>query len=147
MELKLRHLKPAFGKKLLVEIDNDDIDRFQNKRKNDKASAREINMECAVLRMVLRKHERWHLLAPEYHPLPEREKPGKALTPDEIRRLLLAARKSRSQSLFPALMLLLNTGLRSSELRTMQLRQVDLIEHTITVGSRRLGRARAVWCP
>jgi integrase len=134
MELKLRHLKPAFGKKLLVEIDNDDIDRFQNKRKKDKASAREINMECAVLRMVLRKHKRWHLLAPEYHPLPEREKPGKALTADEVSRLLVAARKSRSQSLFPALVLLLNTGLRSSELRMMQWRQVDLIEHTITVG-------------
>jgi integrase len=135
MELKLRHLQGDFGKKLLLEIDNDDISRFQTKRKKAKASGREINMELAVLRMVLRKHNRGHLLAPQYKPMPEREKPGKALTEDEVSRLLAAAKKSRSQSLYPALVLLLNTGLRSSELRTMQWRQVDWIEHMLTVGA------------
>ena len=146
MELKLRHLgvliddkqklrlQEPFGKKLLLEIDNDAISRFQTKRKKEKASAREINMECAVLRMILRKNNRWHLLAPQYKPLRERETPGKALTPDEVSRLLAAARKSRSQSLYPALVLLLNTGLRSGELRTMQWRQVDWIEHMLMVG-------------
>jgi hypothetical protein len=39
------------------------------KRKKDGASAREINMGCAVLGMVLRKHKRWRLLASEYRPL------------------------------------------------------------------------------
>jgi integrase len=130
MTLKLRHLHPVFGKMLLVEVTSDDISRFQRKRKKDGASAREINMECAVLR----KHKRWHLLASEYRPLRERENPGKALTDDEVSRLLAAAKKSRSQSLYPALVLLLNTGLRSGELRTMKWRQADLIENTITVG-------------
>jgi integrase len=77
-------------------------------------------MEGAVIRMVLCKQRLWHLLAPHYGPLREREEVGKALTSDEITRLLAAARRSRSQSLCPALAQLLSNGLRSSELRTLQ---------------------------
>lgn len=64
----------------------------------------------------------------------EREDTGKALTPDEVHRLLTAAKKSRSLSLYPALVVLLSTGLRVSELRTLQWRQVDLLERFLTVG-------------
>jgi integrase len=84
--------------------------------------------------MVLRKYRVWHLLAPDYRPLRESEERGKALTKDEMSRLLTAARKSRSQSLYPALVVLVNTGLRVSELRTMQWRQVDLLERSLLVG-------------
>ena len=49
-------------------------------------------------------------------------------------RLLAGARKSRSQSLYPALVMLVNTGLRVSELRTLQWRQVDLLERCLIVG-------------
>ena len=41
---------------------------------------------------------------------------------------------SRSQSLYPALVLLLNTGLRVSELRLLQWRHVDLLDCTLVVG-------------
>lgn len=132
--LKMGHLIPAFGKLLLAEITPADICAFQRKRQKTGASAREVNMECAVLRMVLRKHRLWHLLAPDFRPLRETEDPGKALTPDEVHRLLAAAKKSRSLSLYPALVVLLNTGLRVSELRTLQWRQVDLLERFLTVG-------------
>jgi len=84
--------------------------------------------------MILRKHRLWHLLAPDYRPLRESENTGRALTQDEAHRLLTAARKSRSQSLYPALVLLINTGLRVSELRTLQWRQVDLLDRFLTVG-------------
>jgi integrase len=91
-------------------------------------------METAVLRMILRKHRLWHLLEPDYRPLREREEIGRALTTDEFHKLLTAAKKSRSQSLYPALVLLLNTGMRVTELRMLQWRQVDLLERSITVG-------------
>ena len=133
-KLKMGHVTPVFGKLLVGEITPADISAFQRKRQKTGASAREVNMECAVLRMVLRKHRLWHLLAPEFRPLREREDTGKALTPDEVHRMLTAAKKSRSLSLYPALVVLLNTGLRVSELRTLQWRQVDLLERFLTVG-------------
>lgn len=132
--LKMGHLKDGFGKLLLVEITPGHISTFQLKRLQAKASPREINMECAVLRMVLRKNRLWHLLAPDFRPLRESENIGKALTADEEDRLLAAARKSRSLSLYPALVVLLNTGLRVSELRTMQWQQVDMLGQSLTVG-------------
>jgi integrase len=59
---------------------------------------------------------------------------GRALSRDEEMRLLAAARDSRSRSLYPALVVALHTGLRSSELRTLQWSRVDLIEAKLTVG-------------
>jgi integrase len=132
--LKLNHVLPVFGKLLLTEITPQDISAFQRKRQKSKASHREINMECQVLRMILRKHRLWHMIAPDYRPLRESGEIGRALTPDEVHSLLAAAMKSRSLSLYPALVVLMNTGLRSSELRTMQWRQVDLLDEFITVG-------------
>jgi integrase len=132
--LKMGHLTPIFGNLLLGEITPTDICAFQRKRQKEGASPREVNMECAVLRTILRKHRLWHLLAPDFRPLREKEDTGKALTPDEAHRILTAAKKLRNLSLYPALVVLMNTGLRVSELRTMQWRQVDLLDRFVTVG-------------
>ena len=131
---KLGHLLPVFGKLLLSAIEPGDIAAFQRKRVQNGAAPSEINKECAVLRMVLRKHRFWHLLAPDYRPLRESEEQGRAVTQGEMNSLLVAARTSRSQSLYPALVLLVNTGLRVSELRKLQWRQVDLLERDLVVG-------------
>lgn len=143
---KLCHLTPVFGKMLLSVVEPGDISAFQRKRLKAKAAPSEINKECAVLRMVLRKHRVWHLLAPDYRPLRESEERGMALTGDEVGRLLASARKSRSQSLYPALVMLVNTGLRVSELRTLQWRQIDLIERGLIVGKSKTrgGEGRSV---
>jgi integrase len=131
--LKLGHLLPVFGKKLLTEIDNESISKFQRKRQKEGASGREINMETGVLRMILRKHRLWHLLEPDFHPLQEREDIGQALSLDEANKLLEAAVKSRSRSLFPALMVYLHTGVRATEGR-VRWKQVDIDKRTLTVG-------------
>jgi hypothetical protein len=55
-KLKMGHLTPVFGKLLLGEITPADISAFQRKRQKAEASPREINMEIAILRIVLRKH-------------------------------------------------------------------------------------------
>ena len=131
--LKLSHLLPAFGKLLLTDITPASIARYQRDRRLAGASGREINMETAVLRMILRKHRLWHLLAPDFRPQPEREDIGRALSLEEANRLLEAAAKSRSRSLFPALMLYLHTGVRAAEGR-LRWKQVDFVRRTITVG-------------
>lgn len=132
--LKLSHLLPTFGKLLLTDITPGTISRYQRDRRLAGASGREINMETAILRMILRKHRLWHLLEPDFHPLPEREDVGRALSLDEANRLLEAAVKSRSRSLFPALMLYLHTGVRAAEGR-LRWKQVDFTRQAIRVGS------------
>jgi integrase len=132
---KLVHLGPCFGKLLLSDISASDISRYQRQRQREKASGRQINMETAVVRMILRQHRLWHLIEPDFRPMRENEEIGRALTDDEVFSLLAAAKKSRSRSLYPALVLLINTGMRVSELRHMRWRQVDMIERTVTVGN------------
>jgi integrase len=131
--LKLSHLTPKFGKLLLTEITPERIAHFQSKRLGEGASNREVNMETGVLRMILRKHRLWHLIAPDFHPLPEPEDIGRALSWEEVDRLLEAAINSRSRSLFPALMVYLHTGVRAAEVR-MRWKQVDFEQRTIRVG-------------
>jgi len=133
-ESKLVHLKPAFGRLLLSDISPSDVARYQRERQKAGASGRQINMETAVLRMILRKHRLWYLIEPDYRPLRERQEIGRALSTDEVQRLLTAASMSRSLSLRPALVLLLNTGMRVSELRLLKWSQISMLDKCITVG-------------
>ena len=87
-KLKLSHLLPVFGNLLISEISNEKISKFQKRRQKSGASNREINMETGVLRMILRKHRLWHLLAPDFQPLPERDDVGRALSLEEANRIL-----------------------------------------------------------
>lgn len=130
----VEHLKPHFGKRLLSDIDGDDVSRYQAARKKEHASARTINMEVGTLRAILRKHRLWANIQPDVRMLKVRGEVGRALTEDEQHRLLVACKKSRSRSLYPAAVLSLHTGLRNGELRLLRWRQVDLIEKVITVG-------------
>jgi integrase len=84
--------------------------------------------------MILRKHRLWANLQPDVRMLPERTDIGRALSADEVSRLLAACRKSRSRSLYPAVLLSIHTGLRNGELRLLRWSQVDFLNRTLTVG-------------
>jgi integrase len=66
--------------------------------------------------------------------LKEDPSPGRALTAEEESRLLAAASNSRCRSLYPVIMLGINTGMRSSELRRLRWEQVDFFEKSLLVG-------------
>jgi hypothetical protein len=78
---KRRHLLPVFGRLLLSEITAFVISEFQRNRQKAGASGRKVNMETAVLCMILRKHRLWYLLEPDFHPLPERQEVGENSQP------------------------------------------------------------------
>ncbi len=130
----LRHLGAAFSKKLLCDIDADDVAAYQTNRKRSGVSAGTVNIEVGVLRRLLRKHRLWENLSQDVKFLKESKTPGRALSQEEEATLLNAVAKTRSRGLYPALVLALSTGLRSSEIRLLQWRQVDLIGKTLTVG-------------
>jgi len=63
-----------------------------------------------------------------------REDAGRAISRDEEDALLEACRASRSRSLYPAVLIALNTCMRYSELRLLRWGQVDLNSCTLTAG-------------
>jgi len=62
------------------------------------------------------------------------ENVGRAISVEEEAALLEACRASRSRSLYPAVLIALNTCMRYSELRLLRWGQVDLKTCTLTVG-------------
>lgn len=130
----LKHLKPFFGKRLLIQITPDAISRYQRTRLAEGAAPKTVNLEFGTLRGLLRHHRLWLAIQPDVKMLPVDEDKGRALTLEEETRLLEACRNSRSRSLYPGVMLALNTAMRRGELRLLRWRQVNLLAARLTVG-------------
>jgi integrase len=143
----LRHLDPHFGKLLLFEIRPEHVSRYQRTRLKQGASGRTINIETALIRLVLRKAKLWANIVDDVKPLKERRDTGRDLSDDEIQRLLSACKASVSRGLYPAVLTSIHTGLRSQELRLLRWRQVNLLEGTIIVGKSKTqgGEGRLVY--
>ena len=86
------------------------------------------------MRAILRKNRLWAAIQPDVRMLRAREDVGRAITRDEESALLDACGASRSRSLYPAVLMALNTCMRYSELRLLRWGQVDLTSCTLTVG-------------
>jgi integrase len=145
-ETNLGHLLPVFGGTLCSDIEAADVARYQQRRSQEGAAAGTVNLEVATLRAILRRLGLWAQIQPEVRMLPERDDAGRALTAEEEKRLLRACSASRSRALYPAVVLALNTGLRSSELTGIRWRQVDFAARQIVVGRSKTeaGRGRVV---
>jgi integrase len=130
----LKHLNPFFGKMLLCDVAADDIARYQAERLEKGAAPKTVNLEVGTLRAILRKNRLWASIQPDVRMLRAREDAGRAISRDEEDELLEACRASRSRSLYPAVLIALNTCMRYSELRLLRWGQVDLNSCTLTVG-------------
>ena len=131
--IALKQLKPIFGPKLLCDIDTRSIEDYQRKRVAAKAQGRTINIEIGVLRQVLKAYELWQPLESKVKMLRERKDIGRAITADEEKRLLDAARGIDS-GCYTAVVLALNTSMRHSEILSLRWRQIDFTQRTVTVG-------------
>jgi integrase len=142
----LSHILPVLGLKLLTDIDASDISRYQHHRLKEKAAPKTINLEVGTIRAILRRHRLWANIQPDIRMLPSRDDVGRALDVEDEKKLLDVCAASRSRSLLPAVLLALNTGMRYSELRLLQWRQVDLVRRTVRVGKSKTeaGTGRAI---
>ena len=133
-KLNIRHLEPFIGKKLLPQIDINDIEALRDHRRVHKASNRSINMTIETLRLILRRYGSWEKLRKDYKKLKEPDSVGKALSLEEEARLLDACRGSISRQLYPAATLGIYGGLRHDEIRLLRWEQIDLEKECLTVG-------------
>jgi integrase len=133
-EFNLKHLSAHFGSMLLADITDQHIGKYQGARQKENASNRTINMEVSTLRMMMKSARLWGAIAQDVRMLPERRDVGRALTPDEEARLLEACRKSPQPSLYTAVVVFCNTGLRNAELRRARWSQVDFLKAEFQVG-------------
>ena len=123
-----------FGKQLLCDVSAEDLATYQTRRKRDGVSNRTVNLELGVLRGILRRYRMWEPIAADVDFLKESPSPGRALSHEEETRLLGAASKSRCRSLYPVVMLALNTGMRASEIRGLRWDQIDFLAKALLVG-------------
>lgn len=130
----MKHLAPAFGKKLVVDIEASDIERYQEARLAEGASGRTANIEVGFLRSVLKRHGLWARIQPHIKMLPERSDVGRALSAYEEMALLDECGNSRSRILRPFVTLAIETAARYGTIRRLQWRNVDFENRRLTFG-------------
>jgi len=133
-EANLKHILPLFGNKLTVDIQPADISRYQASRQDEGASPKTVNLEVGTIRAILRKNRLWANLQPDVKMLRVLDDVGQAITREQETRLLEECGKSRSRSLYPAVVLSLSTAMRYSETRLLKWKQIDFASRTVWVG-------------
>jgi len=133
-QANLAHLLPVFGGWLVTDITAASIARYQQGRIAEGASPKTINLEVGTVRAILRRHKLWTNLQVDVKMLPTRDDIGQALSHEQESRLLEECSKSRSRSLYPAVVLALSTTMRYSEIRLLKWKQVDFIGRRVWVG-------------
>jgi integrase len=131
---RLKPLKAYFASTCLSRITTESICQYIAERKVGNLSNRTINMEMSCLARILRRAKRWHLIADEIRPLPERRDIGRVLTPEQKMKLLKTAlSKPEWQVARLAMTLALNTTMRACEIRALQWQDIDAKERVITI--------------
>ncbi len=118
------HLKEAFGKGLVCDVDANDIAEYRRKRLAAGIANRTANYETGTLRGILRQFGLWGPIGDKVKALPERHDVGRAISQADESKLLASASVSRSPALLPLIVLSLDTGMRLGE--TQALRRSDL---------------------
>jgi integrase len=130
----LAHLLPELGRKLVCDIDASDVARYQQKRIEEEASPKTVNLEMGTLRAILKRHGQWARLQPDVRMLPTRDDVGRAITAEEEHALLEACAKSRSRSLLPFVTLAIETGARFGVIRTLQWGNINFANRCLQFG-------------
>ena len=123
-----------FRSKPISKITPEDVIRFREWRSKTQVGPAIINMEVGVIRRMLKRAKRWHLVGGDLRPLKEPRSIGRALTYDEKLRLLRVAGWNEDwQRAQAAMSLALCTTMRGCEIKRLQWRDVDFLNRVILV--------------
>jgi integrase len=133
----VRHVQRLLGDRMLVDVNEQMVKEFQDKRLEEGAAPKTINEEVGFLLRVLGDVGdilRLRLRKKKLLKLKVRNNVGKAYDPEEKARLIATAKMARSPHMYPALMLAQNAGLRSAEMKNLTWSQIDLEKRYLIVG-------------
>ena len=130
----LGHLLPELGKLLVCDFEVRDIARYQQKRLEEGAAPKTINLEVGTLRAIMKRHRAWARVQEGVRILPGQEEGGRAISAEEEQIVLRECAKSRSRSLAPYVILAIETGARKSVIRTLHWKWVDFGKACIRFG-------------
>ena len=123
-----------FGAQTLQKITTENLISYREWRVKAGVGPAIINMEIGVIRRLLKKAKRWHLVGTEIKPLREPRSVGRALAHSEkIKLLATAKRRPEWQNARLAGILALNTTMRGCEIKNLRWREVDLLTRVIAV--------------
>ena len=133
-QLVRRHLLPTLGRVRLVRLTAQDIQACLNQKRQEGLSARTVQYLHAILRRALGQAEKWGLVARNAARLvdaPKVVRPEvKPLAPEDVRRLLDAARGDSLEALY---VVAIAVGLRQGELLGLRWQDVDLERGLLSV--------------
>lgn len=125
-EHHVKTLTAEFGGRLLCDLDADDVSALQRKRASEKKAPRTINYEIGVLRQILRAHGLWGAISDRIKSLREAHDVGRAIPREDEAKLIDAIRACRAPAMLPLFLLSIDTGLRTSEARSLRIRDLSL---------------------
>ena len=136
-EYAIGHIKRLLGDRMLVDMNEASVVRYQNDRLTERAAPKTVNEEVGfllrimgdlgdVLRVRLKKKKKLKLKV--------RNNIGKAYTEEEKERMLAQAANARSPHIYLALTLALNAGVRDAELRGLTWAQIRFAKGYLVVG-------------
>ncbi len=115
-----------FGNRLICDITLQDVFAYQAQRIASGKSPRTVNYEVGCLRQLMKMYGLWAPLADHMKSLKQNNNVGRAVSVEDEQKLLKAALSSRSPAIYPLLVLSIDSGLRSSEARSLRLSDLRL---------------------
>lgn len=150
-EAALKHLRDAFGGKLVCDIEAVDVRAYQEARSKQEAAAATVNKEVICLGSILKDCGMWADIERDVSLLEEDESPGRALEAKEETALLEATsnigrKQGHWSPIYTVTILGLNTGMRHCEIRRLKWKQIHTAGRVLTVGESKTeaGEGRAV---
>jgi integrase len=132
------HVVARLGDKMVIEIDELAVKGYRLARLGQKAAPKSINEEIGFLLRMMGKHGdllRVELRRGKELKLAVSAQPGKAFSVEQKDAMMVAAAKSRSPLILPALTLALNAGMRDAEIKRTRWSQIDFAKGILTVGN------------
>ncbi|MGA9039750.1 MAG: site-specific integrase [Terriglobales bacterium] len=130
----LVQLRAYFRQESLKTLTIKRITDYRTWRAEQKVGPATLNAELGILRRILKRAKLWARVADDIKPLKEPSTIGRAITDEEMQRLLkTAVMRPEWETAYLAAILCLNTTARGCELKSLQWYDVDLFARTLAI--------------
>jgi integrase len=130
----LVRLREFFQASPLNKITAEEVLAYRDWRASKGVGPAMVNMEIGVLRRILKRAKRWHLVSEDIKPLKEPRSIGRAMSSEQKQRLLeMASQKPEWETAYCAAIIALNTTMRGCEIKGLLWADIDFFGRTIAI--------------